>query len=294
MKAKIFIISKRYRDIYYAKRKETLIINLWHGIVLKKICMDSKEREKRLKKRLLKKQINYKIWNYIIVSHPLFINIFAGATNVDKKKILPLGIPRNDIIFEAKKNLELNNKIRNRILNNYNINNPEAKIIFYAPTFRDSDYGEKQLNTAINSFVESFYNKFNDKNIYLLIRKHINSKEYNSFNNKVIDVTDYPDMQHLLIATDLLITDYSSSVFDFMILNRPVILYIYDYSSYIKERGGLYFDLIKLPFLKCYNNKELLNLIINNMDKEFFYKENYNTYPACENCFNFVYNLKKI
>lgn len=289
LKAKIFIISKRYRDIYYAKRKDTILINLWHGIPLKKICLDSNERNDRLKKRLIKNKINYKIWNYLIVSESKFIDIFNNATKINKKNILPLGIPRNDLLFEANNNNKLFNEKRNLVLKKYNIHK-DAKIIMYAPTFRDTKKSEDILDKKITEFINYFSKKITNEYFYLLIRTHINSKyKINNNLHNIINVSDYIDMQELLISADILITDYSSSFFDYMILNKPIILYIFDYEKYIQERGGLYFDIYKLPFLRCNNKEDLLKLIEQNIDnKNIIYKENYNTYPAAENCYNYI------
>ena len=82
-------------------------------------------------------------------------------------------------------------------------------------------------------------------------------------NDNILDVTGYPDMQELIIATDMFITDYSSAIFDFSLLSRPAFIYASDYAIYEESERGLYFELNELPFPITHDTKDLLDAICN-------------------------------
>ena len=113
----------------------------------------------------------------------------------------------------------------------------------------------------------------NVENITILVRLHpnligkVDTSSLVAFDN-VIDATRYHDMQELLCVADMLITDYSSSMFDFAMLKRPCILYATDVNKYDR---GYYFDLKELPFPLAENEENLLH-IINNFSKEDYMK----------------------
>ncbi|MGM0608068.1 MAG: CDP-glycerol glycerophosphotransferase family protein [Candidatus Muiribacteriota bacterium] len=287
LKAYVFFVTHSYKDIYFSKPGNTIMINFWHAIPFKRFCRDADFKNR---KNFFIKKRSYSSWDYIIVSEKKFIDIFNAATGVAKNKILPLGIPRNDIIFNIKKDENLFFSIKKKVLNKYNLPG-NSKIILYAPTFRDSIEREMELNMVIQELAKSFLKKFGHNNYFLFIRKHNFSLDKEiTFSDKIINASDYDDMQELLICADNLITDYSSSVFDYSILERKIILYVWDYNKFIKERGNLYFNLENLPFFKAYNCNEVLE-IIGTENKKNKFQNNFNTYPACHNCFEFIQKL---
>ncbi len=159
-------------------------------------------------------------------------------------EILEKGTPRNDILFDVNVTGELKNKVREY----YNIPN-DTSIILYAPTFRESnslDFYEINWTEIIELFKSCLGHE-----CYVLIRLHPNLIKHNLDTSKLAfyeftyDATYYNDMQELLIAADVLITDYSSSMFDAGYIKRPVFLHATDYATYDRNT---YFDLKKLPF----------------------------------------------
>ena len=176
-------------------------------------------------------------------------------------EILKCGLPRNDIFFNRTE--EFIAGIRKKL----NVP-PDNKIIMYAPTFRDNPAilaDVYKFNAA--KLTETLKKKFGGK-WTLLIRLHPNVAWVNLSNNifgnaeNIINVTKYPDMQELLVVSDVLISDYSSSIYDFMILHKPVFIFAKDFDSYPKERGfkQLYFD---LPYKINRTEDELLDCIKN-------------------------------
>ena len=109
----------------------------------------------------------------------------------------------------------------------------DKKIIFYAPTFRKA--GAIPLPFDPNKLLESLNNE------YVIITKLHYLNHLNKQYDNVIDCTSYSDIADLMKISDILISDYSSLVLDFALLNKPIILFQYDYEEYMKQRG-VYFD----------------------------------------------------
>lgn len=185
--------------------------------------------------------------------------------------------PRNDIFFD--KSLIIDDFYISLDLWNYD------KIITYCPTFRD--------NSNISPFTKDFLIKLNiyckEKNYLFLIKLHPYDKSLdlnlNIYSN-IKSIEKKVDLQELLVYTDILITDYSSVFFDYIITNKPIIYYSYDYEFYIKNCRWLYLDYYKeipWPFIKEEN--ELIQCI-NNIN-DWFYDENYqNKYKEFNDKFN--------
>lgn len=109
----------------------------------------------------------------------------------------------------------------------------DKKIIFYAPTFRKA--GAMPLPFDPDTLLESLNNE------YVIITKLHYLNHLNKHYDKVIDCTAYSDIADLMKIADILISDYSSLVLDFALLNKPIVLFQYDYEDYMKQRG-VYFD----------------------------------------------------
>lgn len=175
-----------------------------------------------------------------------------------KGEILEQGTPRNDILFNDLKKIQVRKSVRTFFkVPQY------APLVLYAPTFRKSgNLSVYQLNwDKLNS---AFKNVFGSEDCYSLVRLHPNLIEPGLETSRLIafdhvmDATQYPDMQELLIAADVLITDYSSSMFDFSYIRKPVFLYAPDFKEYDRDT---YFELDKLPFILAKDEKTLLEAI---------------------------------
>lgn len=234
------------------KRKKQLYIQTWHGApALKKI---EKDAESKLPIHYLNRcKLDSKKID-IFLSNSNFMTKLIKDSFWYSGDILECGSPRNDILF--RKNTNLLNFVKEK----YEINE-KNKIILYAPTFRNSfsvDIYDLDYIELINVLREKYL-----CNWTVLVRLHPNfeSKELSvNFSDNVINVTRYDDMQELLAVSDILITDYSSSMFDFSLTGKPCFLYIPDIVEYEGERG-FYFDISKLPFESSKTNEELIEKI---------------------------------
>lgn len=249
-----YVLSNFAMDFFFLrKRKKQVYLETWHGTPLKKIGYDMYKTEKQgILYRWFKvdRIKNMSEMTDILLSGSEFMsNIFRDKFLYDKK-IFEVGTPRNDLFFKN------NNEIATRIKNLYGIGS-EMKIILYAPTFRQ-DGGLEYYNINLGE-IKSFLERKFGGNYVVLLRLHPNQldreKEFSElFDIPTFNVTSYPDMQELLYITDVLVTDYSSSMFDFMNLKRPIIMYVPDRNTYSR---GFYFDIDTLPAVIINNNDEI-------------------------------------
>lgn len=255
--AEFFITNARtdpYR-IYWHKRKGQKYVMLWHGgVALKRI---EKDAEAQLSYSYLKKaKIDSKVCD-------LMVSGCRFQTSLLKKKfwydgeILERGIPRNDVFFDKARHPEM----KERICHKYGIS-PDSRIVLYAPTFRRNKSIEP-YRIDWSRVVPELRKIYGTEKISILLRLHpnlIGKADASSLINdeSVIDVTRYHDMQELLCVSDLLITDYSSSMFDITMLKKPCMLYATDIEKYNR---GYYFDFAELPFPLARNEEELIGNI---------------------------------
>ena len=172
--------------------------------------------------------------------------------------VLKVSVPRMSPLLNEKKRLCLNDKVRTF----YGLKRSE-KIVLYAPTFRNTD-DLSIYQFDYDKLVKAADRRFGGKHV-LLLRLHpkIVEKKGIFLNSKaVIQASDYPDMQELLAATDVLISDYSSSVFDFAATEKPVLLYAPDLDEYLNNDRGLYFQPSEWPFPIAKSVDELCDLIV--------------------------------
>ena len=131
------------------------------------------------------------------------------------------------------------------------------KVLLYAPTFR-KDKSTECYNIDFKTILSVLSEKFGGEWI-IILRLHphlLNSKLFKDVDN-LVDMTRYDDIQELLMISDVLISDYSSLIFDFSLSHKPVFLYASDLDDYCRNDRSLYFDVTQLPFPIAKSNREL-------------------------------------
>jgi CDP-glycerol glycerophosphotransferase len=246
LKAKYWITNSSIERGLKFKKQNTIYINTWHGSAFKLMGNDMRD-----------KTTNYNVSkaDYFYAQSMYDINVFSKAYNLSKKTLVLAGLPRNDELFNVKK-AEIEN-IKNKL--NIPLN---KKVILYAPTFREYSRGSNGcvLKPPIN--INLWEKKLSSEYIILFrahyeVNKVLNIKDSSFIRN----VTNYPTLNDLLKISDVLISDYSSIMVDYSILERPIYCYAYDYDEYNSKRG-LYIDLKKeLPNGICITQEELLDQI---------------------------------
>ena len=187
-------------------------------------------------------------------------NIYSNYFWYDGK-IIESGFPRNDILIKKP------DTVKEKVYRFFSISKGH-KIIVYAPTFRDCEKNIDVYRHDFHAIIKAVEDKFQEE-YCVLIRLHPNitdemkAKIGYKFDNRIIfDASGYPDMQELIVALDILITDYSSCMFDSMLANKKTFLLAKDYNLFIKYDRKLLFDVKEdLPFSLSLSDYQLIKQI---------------------------------
>ena len=231
------------------KRTGQYVINTWHGGgAYKGVGLKRKDTSETLDKNMLRKNERISIY---LSSSKVFSQMTLRESFQYNGKIMECGMPRNDLLIKNDENK------KNIIKEKLGINK-KTGIVIYAPTFRhDLKYKymlnyEKTLNALKNRF---------GKEWIMLIRTHYYLQSEKIESSRVKNVSDYPDMQELLLISDVLITDYSSSIWDFSLMKKPCFLFMPDYNEYIDERE-FYTPIQDWPYPASFSMEDLEDKII--------------------------------
>lgn len=255
--SKIWVDNCR-KAFHPPKRKKQFYIQTWHGGI------GVKYQEKAVEAKIGNKYVEYAKNDSKMAD--LFISNSAWCTENFREnfwydgKIEEVGSPRNDILLtvnnEKKDDIVLKVKKELKIEETF-------KIALYAPTFRN-DASLSSYDIDYSTLLNELSKKFSG-NWVLVIRLHPNvSQKYSQliYSQKVINGTNYEDLQELLLASDVYITDFSSPMFEFILLRKPVFLYCNDYEQYIEERG-FKIDVPQIGFPFAKTKAELYENIMN-------------------------------
>ncbi len=255
----IFLTHGVYDVLPIDFSSKTEIIMTWHGTVIKDITedFDATYSYKKWVRILKLKSYPDQYIDYVLTpaKGKYEHEILTKAFRVDSTKILDLGYPRNDILFDY--NLDFKKTLRKK----YGIPDNIKSVFLYAPTFRDA--GSLRFPFK-NKDLENLNELLEEMEAVFLFKGHAYEKKINFGELKSINLVRKPsDIQELLIISDLLISDYSSVTFDFLLTNRPVILFPYDLEIYEKGRG-LHYDLREIaPGPIVYDVKSLIEAVKN-------------------------------
>lgn len=243
--SKFFISNVNYPS-FLLKRKNSIHIQTQHGTPLKLMGEDIKDTEvSNLRKRSER-------WDYVISSN-------AYSTKIWKKcfpypyTIVESGYPRNDILVRHRDDHTLKEEILRRHAMTYIAN---RTVILYMPTWREYEFDySRYISELINNTPDD---------IVILYKKHqLDSSTDPLMSSKLILADQGFKVNELYLISDLLVTDYSSAMFDYANLQRPIVLFMPDYSRYVESRG-VYFDVtISPPGEVTFSVKQLSDSIMN-------------------------------
>lgn len=240
--AKFTFVSTDINDINQFVSAKSIKVQLWHGTPLKKIMHDSNKVTKNKWRHFLKRlilPISTRKYQYLLSPSEKINKKLFSAFRIEN--IIVQGYPRNDILF----------------------NNNKEQIITFLPTHRGK--GNGKIQNLFNSFNSTKINAFlKEKGYKLLIKPH-----YYDLQNIKIEETKHInivkndiDLYSLLSKTTILITDYSSVYFDFLLLDRPILFTPFDIKEYINKDRELYYNYDEVtPGPKCKNWDEVMSEI---------------------------------
>ena len=244
----IFCDQRTWKPIIPLKRKGQIYVQTWHGTALKKIERDMPNLPKAYETMAMRDSALVDLW----VSGSAFMSSLYKNSFWYNNEILEVGSPRNDVFWASNKS-----EIRKKVCSFLNIKDNE-KMVLYAPTFRGHNsfsYYDVNIKAVVEILSDLDGEKWN-----FITRFHPNliselNEGTSHLNFMTMDASLYPDIQELLVAADVLITDYSSVMFDFMYSRKPCFIYAIDVEEYDR---GFYMSLTKdLPFDVAEDNNQL-------------------------------------
>ncbi len=262
--ARFIIVNSRIGS-NVTKRDEQIIIQTWHGTPLKRLVHDMVEFKlaNQTKEEYLAAFDNeVRQWDLLLSPNNYSTDKFRSAFNYDGDVIECY--PRNHDLFKINQDIDV---IKERL----GINNDKT-VYLYTPTFRD-DVTKSTSEYILDLYIDlDMLSKFKDK--VFLIRAHYlisNELELSNYDN-IIDVSDYVDINDLYQISDVLINDFSSTMFDFAITNKPVILFAYDLEHYENGLRGFYLEYNTLSNNICFNNQQLYDVLKENSQRPLIWK----------------------
>ncbi len=267
--AGIWICDTRFQN-YMIKRKGVTYIQTWHGTPLKKLALDMERVDMAettdLEQYRQEFRKNSATWDYLISQNPFSTETFRRAFDFHGE-ILEIGYPRNDILFLKNSQEEILKLKRKLSLPT------DRRIMLYAPTWRDNAYYDKQnYKFATEMNFEQMFQAFGKDSI-LLVKYHYMVQEkidWSSYQGFIKEMDAKVDIAELYLVSDLLITDYSSVMFDYSLLHRPMFFYTYDLDHYKNQLRGFYFDLMKeAPGPVVGDTEELIHCIQDYFPEEY-------------------------
>ncbi|WP_180955103.1 bifunctional glycosyltransferase/CDP-glycerol:glycerophosphate glycerophosphotransferase [Peribacillus deserti] len=250
------------------KKKDQVYVQTWHGTPLKRMGYDQKKLPSAEELAKLKVQTN--AWNYFVSPNPYSTEIFRRAFRY-VGEIIESGYPRNDILITQPQD------VVKKVRNHFRI--PEGKkVTLFAPTFRDWDPNSFQKTLRD---IQTLSKSVNENSVVLLRLHYLLSSRISNQDlpPNIINASTYQDISELYLISDNLVTDYSSVMFDYALLKRPIILYTYDLEEYLSRRGT-YFDLVKkAPGPVCGDIEEVV-FYLNNSQSLNEYNEALNRFSS--------------
>lgn len=251
--AKIWIFDY-VLPLFFVKRPEQIYINVkhWSSITLKTFGLVMEKRQERNREEEFIQ--NGKKMDYIIVGSDFDAESCRSGYAFDGT-FLKLGSPRSDVLFKQE-------ECRKRVCQQYGIDE-ETKLLLYAPTFRYRQKGvlshRIQIDVDFKRLIDTLEDSFGGKwNILLRLHPNVVKESYKIPKPAgVIDVSTYSDSQELSGACDMMITDYSSIMFEPAFVRKPVFLFATDLEEYLREERDLLLDYHSLPFSIAHSHEKL-------------------------------------
>jgi len=230
-----YIVTNQHLPHWFRRREGQVVVQTWHGTPLKRIGHDISEVRFADPGYLEKLRVETPNWSILLSPNRFSTPILRRAFQY-QGEILESGYPRNDVLRRRDETAAQVRAV---------LGLPAGKrVVLYAPTWRDDEYyGPGRYKLALNLDLDRAAELLAEDHV-LMVRRHPNVADEipQAGGGFVWDVSTYPDMADLLAVTDILITDYSSVMFDFATTGRPMLFFTYDLEHYRDRLRGFYFD----------------------------------------------------
>ncbi|MFB7515078.1 CDP-glycerol glycerophosphotransferase family protein [Streptomyces sp. NPDC056144] len=268
-----YIVTNAHLPHWIKRREGQVIVQAWHGTMLKKIGLDidAPQFDPNYHERLVQEAAS---WNILVSSNRFSTPILKRAMGYDGL-IAEIGYPRNDYLYAEDRD-ERAAAVKEKL------GLPKGKkVVLYAPTWRDDlSHSRGQFKFDLRVDLEDARRKLGDDHVFL-VRRHSNIVDLvpGAGNGFVFDVSEYPDIADLYLAADIMITDYSSVMFDYAHLRRPMMFFTYDLEHYRDRLRGFYFDFEEdAPGPLIETSEELIQAILDSDRVAVEYQEKYDRF----------------
>lgn len=277
---------------YYPRVGGATIVSLWHGVGFKKIYNDTYHGAALVGKKLLDKLFS---WTYrdITITTSRYVNVqFSSIFGLDRKaKKIICGQPRNDVFFSGLS--------KDKVLSKTSIS-PKKNLVLFMPTYRKPSMGKDAMTSIVRRLYEckELDNALNATNSVFVAKLHPLTPHIDIANRDNFVILDYSAVdnnQELLGIADMLITDYSSCIVDYALLDKPVVFYMPDHEKFINMSEPLYDEFFGLcKHDKCSTPEELAPKILYpskaavNAINELFEDSSIKGTCYCENVYNAI------
>lgn len=249
-----YLVNNNNFPFYFRKSPGQIYLQTWHGTPLKLIGNHVPQSSLSLSyRRLMQRESRY--WDFLLAQNDYAAKILPEAFDY-AGRVLNVGYPRNDALADS-----LSGSRRLSVRNRFGFE-PYHFVVLYAPTWRDNLVGARGYSRVSHLDIQRV-RKVLGGNAKVILRGHHNTAKNPVVRQPgVIDATHYPDVNDLLLAADLLITDYSSVMFDYVVTDKPVIFLTPDLEQYRDKTRGFYTDLEEMaPGPICHSNEELFDVL---------------------------------
>jgi CDP-glycerol glycerophosphotransferase (TagB/SpsB family) len=249
------VVSNDHVPLDWEKRPDAFYLQTWHGTPLKRIHNDVLWAPEG---RLAYLEHDIARWDAMLSPNPYSTGRFRQAFGY-RGPVHETGYPRNDLLSSPQRD-----EVRARVRSGLGIDEG-ARVVLYTPTWRDDlvfeGSGERDFEFPVD--LADFTDRLGGDHVLLLRLHNMVSDRLESIEGlPVRDVSSYPDIRDLYLAADLLVTDYSSTMFDFAVTGKPILLFPYDLADYRDRLRGFYVDLEEIaPGPLLTTSRELLDAI---------------------------------
>lgn len=277
---------------YYPRVGGATIVSLWHGVGFKKIYNDTYHGTALFAKKLLDKLFSWTYRNITITTSKYVNEQFSGIFGLSKNAVKVIcGQPRNDILFSGLS--------KEKVLSKTNIS-PEKQLVLFMPTYRRPEMGIDAMENIVKKLYNSkeLDNALKESNSVFVAKLHPLTPHIDIKNRDNFIILDYgavDNNQELLGIADMLITDYSSCIVDYALLNRSVTFYMPDHELFMKLSEPLYDEFFELcKYDNCTTPMELSEKILHpskaavNAINELFEAPIIKGTCYCENVYNAI------
>jgi CDP-glycerol glycerophosphotransferase len=232
-----YVVANDHFPPWFARREDQTCLQTWHGTPLKRLGLDVSEMLQKVRRFERNWDQQMANWQYVLSPNRFATPILRRAYSI-QGEMLETGYPRNDVLAAPDRDAR-SAAVRERLGIPAGV-----RTVLYAPTYRDNARdrrGRYRLNLHLD--LARLRDAVGPDTV-LLFRKHhyINEPVPSDPQGFVRDVSAYPDGTELMLAADVLVTDYSSSMFDFANTGRPMLFFTYDLERYRDDIRGFYFD----------------------------------------------------